>query len=122
MIQIPVDPGAVTWTTAALGTPSVLRARIPKSTATQGIRDISYDEQTGEFLILLGRSLSRGDAPFQLCAWDGSSDAVRLTNIKFDRVMKPEGVTAISSGGKRKILVVDDNGGYAVVDVRHKDQ
>jgi hypothetical protein len=36
--------------------------------------------------------------------------------------MKPEGVTAISSGGKRKILVVDDNGGYAVVDVRHKDQ
>jgi hypothetical protein len=122
MIQVPVDPGVATWTTAALGTPSVLRARIPKSTATQGIRDISYDEQTGHFLILLGRSLSQDDAPFQLCTWDGSSDEVRLTNVKFDRPMKPEGVTTFSSGGRRKILMVDDDGGYAVVDARHKDQ
>lgn len=115
MIQIPVDPAAATWTTAALGTPSVLRVRIPQSTATQGIRDISYDEQTGDFLILLGRSLSRDDAPFQLCTWDGSGEEVRLSNLKFDRFMKPEGVTTFSSGGKRKILVVDDNGGCAVV-------
>ena len=122
MIQVPVNPGAATWTTAALGTPSVVRIRIPKSTATQGIRDISYDEQTEDFLILLGRSLSRGDEPFQLCTWDGGSDEVRLTDIKFDRSMKPEGVTSFASGGKRKILVVDDNGGYAVVDARHKDQ
>ena len=28
--------------------------------------------------------------------------------------MKPEGVTTFSSGDKRKILVVDDRGGYAV--------
>jgi Protein of unknown function (DUF3616) len=115
MIQVPVDPGAATWTTAALGTPSVLLARIPQSTATQGIRDISYDEQTGNFLILLGRSLSQGDEPFQLCTWSAGSDEVRLIDIKFHRSMKPEGVTTFAGGGKPKILLVDDNGGYAVV-------
>ena len=118
MIQVPVDAGAATWTTAALSTPSVLLARIPQSTARQGIRDISYDEQTGDFLILLGRSLSRGDEPFQLCAWNGSSDDVRLIDAKFDRSMKPEGITTFWSGGKRKILVVDDAGGYAVIKAR----
>jgi hypothetical protein len=118
MIQVPVDAGAATWTTAALSTPSVLLARIPQSTATQGIRDISYDDQTGDFLILLGRSLSHGDEPFQLCAWNGSSDEVRLIDIKFHRSMKPEGVTTFSTGDKRKILLVDDTGGYAVVKAR----
>ena len=33
--------------------------------------------------------------------------------------MKPEGITTFSSGGERKILVVDDRGGYAVVNARH---
>lgn len=118
MIQVPVDAGAATWTTAALSTPSVLLARIPQSTATQGIRDISYDAQTGDFLILLGRSLSRGDEPFQLCIWTAGSDEVRLVDVKFHRSMKPEGVTTFASGGKRKILLVDDTGGYAVVKAR----
>jgi hypothetical protein len=118
MIQVPVDVGGPAWTTAALSTPSVLFARIPQSAGTQGIRDISYDEQTGEFLILLGRSLSGDDAPFQLCAWSGGSEDVGLIDVKFDRKMKPEGVTAFSSGGKRKILVVDDAGGYAVFKAR----
>lgn len=118
MIQVPVDAGAATWTTAALSTPSVLLARIPQSTATQGIRDISYDAQTGDFLILLGRSLSRGDEPFRLCIWTAGSDEVRLVDVKFHRSMKPEGVTMFSIGGKRKILLVDDTGGYAVVKAR----
>jgi Protein of unknown function (DUF3616) len=120
VIQVPVDAAGATWTTAALGTPTVLRARIPQSTVTQGIRDICYDEQTGDFLILLGRSFSRGDEPFQLCAWNPSSDDVRLIDIKFHRSMKPEGITTYSSGGKTRILVVDDGGGYAVVKARRE--
>jgi hypothetical protein len=118
MIQVPVDAGGATWTTSALSTASVLLARIPQSTATQGIRDISYDEQTGDFLILLGRSLSGDDAPFQLCVWNGASNDVRLIAIKFHKSMKPEGITTFSSGGKTRILVVDDGGGYAVVKAR----
>ncbi len=119
MIQFPVDAGAVAWTTAALDTPAVVRARVPQSEGTQGIRDISYDEHTGDFLILLGRSLSGGHEPFQLCVWSAGADDVRLIDVKFDQKMKPEGVTTFSSGAKRKILVVDDAGGYAVLKARH---
>jgi len=49
------------------------------------------------------------------------SDDVRLIDVKFEKSMKPEGVTTVSSG-KRKILVVDDAGGYAVFKARHSDQ
>ena len=119
MIRVPVDAGAARWTTAALSTPSVWLARIPQSKARQGIRDICYDEQTGDFLVLIGRSLSRGDEPFQLCTWNGSSDEVTLIDVEFHRSMKPEGITTFSSDGKRKILLVDDTGGYAIVKARH---
>jgi hypothetical protein len=121
IIHVPVDVGATAWTMAALSPPTVLLARIPQSQRTQGIRDIAYDEQTGDFLILLGRSLSGDDAPFQLCAWTRGSDDVRLIDVKFEKSMKPEGITTVSSG-KRKILVVDDAGGYAVFKARHSDQ
>jgi hypothetical protein len=114
VVRVPVDAGGAPWTTAALNAPSVLLVQIPQSTARQGIRDISYDEETGDFLILLGRSLSRGDEPFQLCTWNGSAD-IRLVDARFHRSMKPEGITTFSSGGKRKVLVVDDRGGYAVL-------
>jgi hypothetical protein len=115
LIRVPVDVAAASWTTSSLGPPSIVRVRIPKSTARQGIRDLSYDEETGDYLILLGRSTSRGDAPFQLCTWNGSSDKVRLLDIAFHRSMKPEGVTTFWNGDEKKILVIDDGGGYAVV-------
>ena len=106
----------------ALEAPSIVRARVSRSTAKQGIRDISYDQQTGDFLILLGRSMSSGDEPFQLCAWNGSSDDVQLFDVTFHRSMKPEGVVAFSSGDERKLLIVDDCGGYAVFDYPESDQ
>ena len=90
------------WTTEALGPPSIVRVRLPRSKAKQGIRDISYDEQTGDVLMLVGRSTSTADEPFQLCAWDGSSDTVDLLDVNFRRSMKPEGVVAYSSGDERQ--------------------
>jgi hypothetical protein len=118
VIKVPVDAGRAPWKTTALRAPSVLVVRIPESTVKQGIRDISYDEPTGNFLILLGRSLSQGDEPFQLCAWNGNSDSVTLSDLTFHRSMKPEGITTFWSGGEKKILLVDDSGGYAVFDAR----
>jgi uncharacterized protein DUF3616 len=119
IIRVPVDAGAAPWTTSALGAPTVLSVNIPESKAAQGIRDISYDEQTGDFLILLGRSLSRDDDPFRLCTWNGGDD-VKLLDLKFHQSMKPEGVTTYSDGDHTKLLVVDDRGGYAVVNPRHR--
>ena len=114
MIRVPVDAGVAPWTTDALGEPSVVRARVPRSSGKLGVRDISYDEQTGDFVVLLGRSTSTGEEPFQLGVWNGSSDNVRLFDVRFHRSMKPEGVVAFSSGDERRLLVVDDRGGYAV--------
>jgi hypothetical protein len=116
VIKVPIDAWRAPWMTTALSAPSVLVLRIPQSKVRQGIRDISYDAQAGNFLILIGRSLSQGDEPFQLCAWDGSSDRVTLSDLTFHRSMKPEGLTTFSSGGKKQIVVVDDRGGYAVFD------
>jgi hypothetical protein len=118
---VPVNVGVAPWTTAALDVPSVTHVRTPKSTAVQGIRDSCVDGETGEILMLLGRSLSAGDDPFQLCAWNGGDD-LRLMDVKFHRSMKPEGITTFSSGGTKKLLVVDDRGGYAVLDARSADQ
>ena len=120
VVRVPVDAGGAAWTTASLKAPSIVRARIPQSVAAQGIRDISYDEQTGDFLILLGRSTSSGDEPFRLCTWNGSSAEVTLLDVRFHRSMKPEGITTFSSGGQKRILIVDDNGGYAVVDYQYR--
>jgi hypothetical protein len=122
LIRVPVDVAAGSWTTSSLGAPSIVRVRVPNSTTRQGIRDVSYDEETGDYLILLGRSRSHGDEPFQLCTWDGRSDEVALLDVAFHRSMKPEGVTAFRSGDQTKILIVDDDGGYAVFNHPGADQ
>jgi hypothetical protein len=113
-VQVPVEAGEK-WTTAALGTPTLLSARLPRSTAVQGIRDVSCDERTGGLLLLLGRSASDGDAPFELGTWNRGDDTVRLLDVTFHRTAKPEGVTTFTVDGERKMLVVDDDGGYAVL-------
>ena len=115
MIRVPIDARVAPWATSPLEAPSIVRARLPGSSAKQGIRDISYDEQTGEFLVLLGRSTSKDDEPYQLCAWNGS-DNIELLDVTFHRSTKPEGVVAFSCGDERRVLVVDDRGGYAVFD------
>ena len=83
VIRVPVDAAGASWTTEALDPPTILRVRLPRTKAKQGVRDISYDEQTGDFLILVGRSTSMADEPFQLCSWNGSSDAAQLLDVAF---------------------------------------
>ncbi len=122
VIRVPIDAGVASWNTGSLGAPWIVHARTPGSTAMQGIRDISYDEQTGNFLILLGRSTSSGDEPFRLGTWTGGDEEIELLDVTFQRSMKPEGVVAFSSGDSRKLLIVDDRGGYAVIDYPASDQ
>ncbi len=122
VIRIPVDAGAAPWNTWSLGMPSIVHVRIPGKPALLGIRDISYDEQTGNFLILLGRSTSSADEPFRLGTWKGGDDEIKLLDVTFQRSMKPEGVVAFSDRDDRKLLIVDDRGGYAVFDYPARDQ
>jgi hypothetical protein len=114
VLRVVVDAGRAGWDTASLTPPSVVNIRTPKENARQGIRDLCYDEQTGEVLILLGRSASRDDEPFQLCTWDRSSEEMTLLDVVFHKSMKPEGVTTFWDGDRKKVLIVDDGGGFAV--------
>lgn len=114
LVHLPVDLGGK-WATESLGDPTVRSAALPRSTAAQGVRDLSRTGPDGDLLVLLGRSASHDDAPFRLGTWPRGGDAVRLLDVTFHRTAKPEGVTTFSAGGERKILVVDDNGGYVVL-------
>ncbi len=122
VIRVSIDAGAAPWTVEELEPPSIVHVHLPRSKAKQGIRDISYDERAGDVLMIVGRSISTDDEPFQLCAWDGSSETVDLLDVKFRRAMKPEGVVAYSSADERRLLIVDDGGGYAVVGYPKRDQ
>lgn len=122
IIRVPLDAGTAPWVTSSLAASSTVRLRVPGSKAAQGIRDICRDEQSGDFLILLGRSTSGGDAPFQLCLWGGGDEDVRLLDVAFHRSMKPEGITIFGAVADRKVLIVDDRGGYAVLDYTHTVQ
>lgn len=117
VLCIPLDLDAP-WDTAALQAGPVLVIDKPDFAVPQGIRDIDYDAERQEFLVVVGRSRSGGAVPFQLCTWDGASSAVDILDVTFEpHVMKPEGVTAFPGGGARKILIVDDAGGFATVSV-----
>lgn len=115
LVEVPVDAGGARWTTASLGSPTVVHARLPQPVVVQGIRDISADARTGGFLLLLGRSTSDGDAPFRLGTWHRGAERVELLDVTFHRTAKPEGVTPFSIDGEQRILIVDDAGGYAVL-------
>jgi hypothetical protein len=110
------------WTSAALRAGPTLTITKSDFPDPQGIRDIDYDSAREEFLLLLGRSVSMGDAPFELCTWDGTGSAVNVLDVTFEpaamqpHAMKPEGVTAFSGDGLRKLLIVDDASGFAVLD------
>ena len=108
------------WTTAALEVRPVLEIDRSSVLPAQGIRDLTYDTERQEFLVILGRSRSREAARFQLCRWDGTSVTVEVLDVSFQRLMKPgtimmkpEGITVFHADGARRILIVDDAGGFA---------
>jgi hypothetical protein len=113
---------AAPWSTAALTVGPTLLIEKSNSPIAQGIRDIDYDAERQEFLVIVGRS-TVGLVPFELCTWDGVSPGVNVLDVRFTTLnkpgvappMKPEGVTAFPGNGPRKILIVDDAGGFAVV-------
>jgi hypothetical protein len=100
------------WTVAALQAGPVSFIQRPTN-PPQGVRDISYDADRNEFLVLLGRSITGGGAAFQLCTWDGVGTAADVLNVEFESTMKPEGVTVVNVDGVRQVVIVDDAGGFA---------
>ena len=66
----------------------------PDFVVPQGIRGIDYDAERPQFLVVVGRSISGGDVPLQLCTWDGTASAVNVLDVTFALdSMKLEGVS-----------------------------
>ena len=119
VLQLHLKSTDAQWTTEALEALPVLEIDTSSLLPARGIRDLTYDAERQEFLVILGRSISGAAAPFQLCRWDGTSVTVELLDVSFDVMqpqeimMKPEGITVFHADGARRILIVDDAGGFA---------
>ncbi|MGV9713158.1 DUF3616 domain-containing protein [Gordonia sp. NPDC003424] len=105
------------WTTDACREPRIRWLQKSDQSGPQGIRDIEYDAEADRFILIVGRSLSAGEVPFELLAWDGTSETADILDVTFKhRSMKPEGVTTFWDGEVRRMLIVDDSGGFAALD------
>jgi hypothetical protein len=116
VLRVRLDTTAA-WTTAALKTGPSVFIRDANFKAAQGIRGFFYDVDEGGLLVLLGRSISGGQVPFELCRWDGAGPSVRVLEFTLPKSMKPEGITGYRAGGTRRILIVGDSGSFATVAV-----
>jgi hypothetical protein len=81
-----------------------------------GIRSIEYDERVKSFRVLSGAAANSEKANFKLLEWDGDASRPVLREAgEFDRKLKPEGVTRVTSGGRDFTFIVFDTSGYAAM-------
>jgi len=80
------------------------------------IRGLGFDSATKQVLVIAGVS-TYGDAQtFRLLEWDGIAAAPGRELATFPAHQKPEGVTVMTIGGRPRLLVVFDTGGYQLLD------
>jgi len=82
-----------------------------------GVRSIEYDERLGAFRVITGAGPNAEKLDFKLWEWDGDAarPALRETG-SYDRSLKPEGLTRVSSGGRDFTFIVFDTSLYAAAD------
>ena len=93
------------------------RKAIRLSLDNAGIRSIEYDELRKTFQIITGAGPNTERMDFKLWEWsaDGKAPALRET-ASFDRRLKPEGITRVTSGDQNYTFIVFDTNGYAAKD------
>lgn len=90
-----------------------IRLLLGAAVGQQGIRSIEYVASLHAFLVVVGKAISGGKAPFALYEWKGGRHGkTHRLNVSFAGKMKPEGVTSGTVAGKPVLLFVDDGGGY----------
>jgi hypothetical protein len=77
---------------------------------------MEYDARANVFLIISGAAEDQDQTDFGLWEWNGDEKqpVLRETN-RFDRSLKPEGVTRVTNGKRDFIFIVFDAGGYTVL-------
>jgi hypothetical protein len=101
------------WTTDNLKMLPPIRLLLGAAGGARGIRSIEYVHSLHAFLVVFGRSISGGKAPFELYEWKGGRRGkLHRRDVSFAEKMKPEGVTSGTIAGRPALLFVDDGGGY----------
>jgi pSer/pThr/pTyr-binding forkhead associated (FHA) protein len=77
-----------------------------------GIRDITYDTHSRNFLIISGATENQKKSEFTLWEWTGRSGVNPVKLMTLDEKRKPEGLTDATIDGRSFIFVVADGGGY----------
>lgn len=104
------------WTTGNLKMLPPISLSPDAADDAQGIRSIEYAADRHAFLVIAGKAISGSNAPFALYQWKGGKRGrMRQLNVAFTAKMKPEGITSGTVAGKPVLLIVDDAGGFQVV-------
>ncbi len=78
-----------------------------------GIRSIEWDESRKAFFLITGAGPNSERMDFKTWEWSGSGATPALRELEtFDRRLKPEGITRVSSGARDFIFIVFDTSGY----------
>lgn len=116
VLPVKVKDLAGPWQTSNLEALPPIQLSVETGFDEHGIRGLANAPEREGFLVLTGKSISDSNAPFVLYEWSGdASGAMRRLDIAFAKKMKPEGITGGTIGGKKALVIVDDNGGFQVV-------
>jgi hypothetical protein len=108
------DPGGA-LTAANLEVEGGKAIRLPFGGA--GIRSIEYDERARAFHVITGAGPNEERLDFKLWEWDGRAERPGLRELGvYDKLLKPEGFTRVSAGGRDFGFLVFDTGRYAAAD------
>ena len=89
--------------------------RLPLNRA--GIRSIEYDEVGRTFRLITGAGPNSEKMDFKLWEWSGNGEPPTLRETEsFDRRLKPEGITRVTSGDRSFVFIVFDTSGYIAKD------
>lgn len=82
-----------------------------------GIRSIEWDESRKAFYLITGAGPNSERMDFKTWEWSGNDATPALRELEtFDRRLKPEGITRVSTGARDFIFIVFDISGYAATD------
>ena len=90
------------------------RKAIRLSLGGAGIRSIEYDESSKAFFLITGAGPNAEKMDFKTWEWS-ESGALREMET-YDRRLKPEGITRVSTGERDFIFIVFDTSGYAATE------
>jgi pSer/pThr/pTyr-binding forkhead associated (FHA) protein len=80
-----------------------------------GVRDITYNTRSRNFLIISGAPENVRKTDFTLWEWNGQPGAHPVSLMPLDEKAKPEGITVITINGRSFVFVVGDAGSYLIL-------